>query len=187
MRTGAGRRATKVKAEHVQRLDVRRWFSEGALRQGMCGQWVWPASDGSPEARIAFAMRENSLHLEYLLNGRETHQVVSILKSPYYGGGRTWFGCPRCGSRVAVLYVRPKGFACRTCNRIAYQSQSEDWITRLWRREEKLQHRLDRDLSRPKGMHRRTHADIRGEIVRLMLARHEAVDAEMGRRGWADL
>ncbi len=38
-----------------------------------------------------------------------------------FGGERTWFLCPRCDRRRAVLYAYP-GFLCRTCNGLTYSS-----------------------------------------------------------------
>lgn len=46
----------------------------------------------------------------------------------FFGGCRTWFLCPtpRCGRRVAVLYLGGTGiFACRHCLKLSYASQLE--------------------------------------------------------------
>jgi hypothetical protein len=77
-----------------------------------------------------------------------------------YGGCRPWFGCRQCGRRVAVLYPRQRGFACRRCNRIAYASQSGDEIDRTWRKQSKLERRLREHRRAPKGMHSSTYGRI---------------------------
>jgi hypothetical protein len=93
----------------------------------------------------------------YRMNGELMDQRVPILRtSCHFGGLRSWFGCPRCGGRVAMLYLRNRGFACRKCNRIAYGSQSDDAMGRAWRKQAKVERRLGDALRRSKGVHR-TH------------------------------
>lgn len=93
--------------------------------------------------------------------GNPMRQHVPIMTSECnFGGVRYWFGCPRCGRRVAVLYLRARGFACRGCNRIAYASQSGDEIDRTWRKQAKLEQLLGDHWRRPKGMHSSTYDRI---------------------------
>lgn len=102
--------------------------------------------------------------------GGETWQDVSqriplTTTACTFGGARQWFCCPRCGRRVAILYLL--GWpACRSCNRLAYPSQSEDAIGRGWLRQRRIERRLaggagEWNHRRPKGMRRATFDRLR--------------------------
>jgi ribosomal protein S27AE len=98
-------------------------------------------------------------HTEYVIRRLEGwRQRVPILATGCTNGGkRYWFGCPRCGKRAAILYLHSHRFACRNCQRLAYASQSEDEVGRMWRKQSKVEERLGGSWNRPKGMHRYTH------------------------------
>ena len=159
MRSGAGRPAFHVKAEHCRRIDVRRWQRQGLLRLGSSGTWQWTCGEtGERLASIGYRCDGTTVTLSYSIDGNA--QMQSLELSPSfcnYGGTRPWFRCPIRGERVAVLYLRAGRFACRQCQRIAYGSQSDDACARTWRRQAKLEARLALDWERPKGMHSSTH------------------------------
>ena len=69
-----------------------------------------------------------------------------------YGKSRPWFACPVCQRRAGVLYMRAGRFACRNCQRVSYASQSDDVLDRMWRKQTKIEKRLDENGRRPKGM-----------------------------------
>ncbi len=167
MRSGAGRPGWHVKAEHCKRIDIRRWAREGLLRPGVSSSWVWTDREtGEHLASIGFRAAEHSVSLSYSLNDVPMRQHVPVDRTTcHYGGERAWFGCPRCSRRVAVLYLRNSGFACRLCQRVAYASQSGDASDRAWRRQYKLEARLDANWQRPKGMHQRTHERLLDRII----------------------
>ena len=49
------------------------------------------------------------------------HQPVTLTTTPCaLGGNRTWFACPACNKRVAVIYGAGRLFACRKCKGLAY-------------------------------------------------------------------
>jgi hypothetical protein len=79
-----------------------------------------------------------------------------------YGGTRTWFLCPAegCGRRCAVLYCRERGFACRRCNGLVYQTQREHRSGRGFLKYERIRRRLGSAFAearrKPKWMHWRT-------------------------------
>lgn len=93
-----------------------------------------------------------------------------------YGGSRPWFLCPRCGRRVALLYLLSHGLGCRTCARLAYESQYEAPAWRLLNRAMRAQATFDRMFSegRPKGMHWKTYSR------KLSRLREKAADYERG-------
>jgi hypothetical protein len=51
--------------------------------------------------------------------------TVSLNKVPnnYGGHDRIYFNCPRCHSRVRLLYVTKEALFCRNCVRLSYPSQ----------------------------------------------------------------
>lgn len=154
-RYGAGRPGWHRKAEHCQRLDVRRWQREGCLKPGHAGLWGWTDPDtGERIASIGYSVEPGALRLRYTVNkGEPVALCVSILRTPCnYGGTRAWFGCPRCGRRVAVLFLAGEWFQCRHCARVAYASQSETATGRAWRKQAKTEAKLNADGSKPKGM-----------------------------------
>lgn len=162
-RYGAGRPAQKVKAEHCRRIDARRWQREGILTHGSVGLWQWTDSEtGARIASIGYRVDASTVVLDYQLNGAPMLQFAPVLKTAcHYGGTRAWFGCPRCGRRVAILYLRSgAGFTCRQCGRISYRSQSEDAIGRAWIRQRKAEAKLDPNTRRPKGMHQATYSRL---------------------------
>ena len=120
--------------------------------------------------------------LDFRLNGAPIQQRVPILHSErHYGGTRPWFACPRCGRRIAILYSSARGFACRSCNQVAYSSQSEDAICRLRRKQGKLERRLDKGWKRPKGMHHTTRDRLVRQIIELGGRWEMAMDTEQAR------
>jgi hypothetical protein len=184
MRWGAGRPAWRVKAEHCKSIDARRWAREGILPGPRSGSWAWWI-EGEQTGSISYASDGHALTLSYTLSGEPVRQRVPILSTPCtYGGRRYWFGCPRCGRRVAVLYLRNIGFGCRKCCRIAYASQSEDAMDRAWRRQAKIERKLDEDWQRPKGMHQATYDRLLGRIMDCEEQRDDALAGCMARLGF---
>jgi hypothetical protein len=101
------------------------------------------------------------------LNGGEWEDVEQTISfdrtSCNYGGFRTWFLCPRCWQRVALLYGAGKYFLCRHCYNLIYSSQQEGRADRLMRKARKIRARLGvgDDLMepiwfKPKNMHQKT-------------------------------
>ena len=70
----------------------------------------------------------------------------------------------RCPRRVAVLYLRQGVFACRHCQRVAYSSQSDDALDRMWRKQAKIEGRLVDNWRRPKGMRQCTYQRLIGTL-----------------------
>jgi hypothetical protein len=177
MRCGAGRPGWHVKSEHCRRLDVRRWHREGLLRPGTSMGWIWTDREtGERLASIGVSVADERVTLRYSINDVPiTQQVPLDRTSCTYGGTRSWFHCPRCTQRVAVLFLRANGFACRRCQGIAYSSQSEDMTGRAWRRQAKLEARLGPNWQRPKGMHRSTRDNLLDRIFACELVREEAL------------
>ena len=166
MRWGAGRPATHVKAEHCRRIDVRRWRREGLLLAGSAGTWQWSCGEtGERLASIGYQFDGAMVALHYSIDGHACQQSIGLARSSCnFGGTRPWFRCPVGGERVAVLYLRGRRFACRSCQRIAYASQSDDACARTWRKQARVEARLGPNWQRPKGMHKQTHDRLLSSI-----------------------
>lgn len=188
-RYGAGRPGYRVKAEDCRQLDVRRWQREGMLVPGQAGGWYWRDPDtGATRASIGWRVEAGVVVLVYAINGEPVTQRVPIERtSCNYGGSRAWFRCPRCARRVAVLFLRGRGFACRHCQQVAYRSQSEDDMGRAWIKQRKAEAKLGENWSRPKGMHHATRERLLSVIFDCEQARTDALAAFLDRQigtGW---
>lgn len=186
VRWGAGRPGTKTIGERLQRVDIRVWARRGDLRQP--GHFVWTWKRGEEHAG-SVSVRVNPLEavtLEYSVttNGQRRDVVQRIALDRvgcHFGGWRQWFACPCCEKRVAMLYLRCGRFACRHCQRVAYASQSEDEMARMWRKQSRLETCLGDHWSRPKGMWRGTYLRLFEAIVDCE-ERREAAMADLAQR-----
>jgi hypothetical protein len=163
-RFGAGRRGWRVKAEHLLQLDARKMAREGAIEQGSglrMGSWSW-RQNGEEVGRVGYTASRDTV----TVYAGEFHQALPVLRTPcHYGGSRCWFGCPRCGRRVAILYWRNgPGFGCRGCSQVAYSTQSKGWLERAVHRQAKTESRLTEEGLRPRGMHRKTYDALLADI-----------------------
>lgn len=182
-RYGAGRPGWRLKAEHVQRIDVRRWHRAGTLRAGYAGTWAWHVGD-EPAGSIGYSAQEGGVTLQYSCDGNATTQRIVLDRTRcHFGGSRSWFVCPRCSARVAVLYLRGGRFACRRCQRVSYASQSEDHCARTWRKQARLEARLGKHWRRPKGMHRATHERLLDVIMACEDARYASLAGHLQQMG----
>lgn len=178
MRYGAGRPGWHVKAEHCSRIDARRWAREGLFEAYRFGSWVWrDAETDEVTAQIGYRGEGGAISLNFTVNGDPVRQFIRELRTPCnFGGSRSWFACPRCARRVAVLFLRGNaGFVCRHCGRVAYGSQSDDDMGRAWRKQRRAEGKLGSGWARPKGMHATTRARLMGVILECEQRRDEAL------------
>ena len=180
MRCGAGRPGYKVKAEHLCRVDVREWARRGYLRGACAFTWSWQRG-GEPAGSIGVRVHgPDALTLNYTATvgdvRRDVTERLTMVNTPCaYGGARPWFKCPCCARRVAMLYLRGGRFACRLCKRVAYSSQSDDALDRLWRRQDKIEKRLAPHWQRPKGMRHHTYARLWAGLMDCEARRDDAL------------
>jgi hypothetical protein len=160
-------------------LDVNKLHRGGWLEPGRACSWQWTWGYYDDKSTISIAALAGSLRLTFRVkdNGgkdwQSVEQYVEIERTPCnYGGTRPWFLCPRCGRRVSVLYGA-KAFYCRACHCIAYQSQSETYEDRCFRRANKLRQRMGGEpgceayIPKPKGMRWATHERVVQEVREL--------------------
>lgn len=102
--------------------------------------------------------------LDYSYRGKDYRYKVAVTKTAcHYGGYRYWWLCPNCSKRVGVLYCAGV-YVCRHCIGALYRTQLMQPIDKLFRRVEKIRHKLGWQAgiahghgNRPKGMHRKTY------------------------------
>jgi hypothetical protein len=189
IRWGAGRPGWRLIGEHCRRIDARVWHRAGTLREGYSGSWIWHRG-GEHTGSIGYSIEGACAVLRYSADGAAITERVGLERTPcHLGGSRTWFRCPRCAARVAVLYMRGGRFACRGCQRVAYASQSEDACGRSWRKQSKIEARLGDYWRRPKGMHYATHERLLAAIGECVSIRDRLLVAFAARHGlidWSD-
>jgi hypothetical protein len=182
-RYGAGRPGWRVKAEHCLRLRAQDLKRHGVMQGTGYFGWHWTNSySGEETGSIGITASAGSLRLNFSTSGTPVTQHVPLDRTPcHFGGTRVWLCCPRCSRRVGVLYLRGGNFVCRHCGRLAYASQSDDVMGSSWRRQHRLEARLGDNLTRPKGMHHRTHQKLMREIVQCWETRDLALVDFMAR------
>lgn len=139
------------------------------------GEWTrWrkkPLCEECPAVDIREVARRRLVSLERVGRlsfscGDSSITVSLTWTSCTYGGRRPWFLCPRCSRRVAKVYLHRGRWGCRECFDLAYQTQREDALGRVYAKEHRIFRKLDeRDPrgqllplpERPKGMHWRTY------------------------------
>jgi hypothetical protein len=185
LRYGAGRPGWHGKVEHCRNIDVRRFQRENMLRPG---SWSWQWRDTETQevvSSIGIIGAATHMILNYTTEGVSVREHIDITRTPCkLGGSRTWFHCPSCYGRVAKLYLRGGRFACRDCQRLAYASQSEDTLGRLWRQQAKIEAKLAGNWKRPKHMHQSTFERLRRRLWDLEAARDDAFVLAVHRMGW---
>ena len=172
------RSSNAATTEASKRIDIRWLKKKGFLNPGTNGTLSWNRG-GEPTGWIRFSTFDNRIDLKYRIQfyGNEEWQDVSESvwfdkTACNYGGQRTWFICPHCGKRAAVLYGEQRLFLCRKCSNLVYSSQHESALDRLSRKAKKIEQRLaDGDTGeicgKPKGMHWRTYHRLRQADNRL--------------------
>lgn len=156
----------KAKTSDYRFVDIRRWQRDGMLVRPSF-TWSW-FRHGERIASIAAMVTKSVITLQYRIkrNG-EWHDVDCKVRlgttGCNLGGARTWFICPCCGRRVAILYIG-KVPACRKCYQLSYPSQCETSNDRQIRRLDNIRERLGWEAGfmngeggKPKGMHWKTY------------------------------
>jgi hypothetical protein len=70
-----------------------------------------------------YSIRAASSELRVWIDGK-TQRIALTQSSPYFGGTRWWFQCPKCGHRVTRLHrpIASRSFLCRNCYELTYES-----------------------------------------------------------------
>lgn len=171
---GSGRRGGRDCTDQYRSVDVRRLRREGALRAGTAFNYSWTRPGGEVSS-ISARATDDCVQFHYSIRERggpwvEVSCDARLDFTPmHFGGRQTWWRCPCCDRRVALLYVG-RSMACRHCWNLAYRSEREGQADRARRRAEKIRARLGWRLGigypcgdKPRGMHWRTFERLRAE------------------------
>jgi hypothetical protein len=161
-------------------LDIRRLHRRGLMHAGSSFGWRWNY-DGEPCGNIGVYVRVSDVELSYTRTpngGTPQHMRYDVpldWTRCHLGGSRQWFRCPWCHQRCAILYgLSSDGyFGCRLCLRLGYASEAEDTGGRLWRKQRKLEAKLNEDGGKPKWMRGRTFEHIYERIDAVEEARDQ--------------
>ena len=112
-------------------VDIRKMHRQGQLRSD--ASTVITDRAGHAETQLAAQTDQVTIRhgIRLLAGFRElARQTIKLDKTPcHYGGERSWFRCPGCDRRVAVLYgqklengasVKNRRFKCRRCHNFVY-------------------------------------------------------------------
>lgn len=192
---GSGRpagRAGRSTTEESLPLDIRRLRRSGALAPGRACSWQWTVND---RIRASIQVRADTWQVELTYSytahrqpAEVIRQVVMLEKTPCtLGGQRTWFRCPTCARRVAVIYSSGRLFACRACKGLAYASQRETDDDRAARRADRIRKLLgwkpgilNEPGGKPKGMHWRTFRRLVAEHDTWTMSALEGMGRRLG-------
>ena len=166
---------TRSTTESVPSLDVRKLNRDGLLAKGT--RSTVKAENTATTTLIACA---DSIEIAYTLSDGKAQplrvsQAVTLTTTPCnYGSDRTWFECPCCDRRVAVVYMSDQ-VACRKCHGLHYRSQSESPKTRMLRRLKKISSELqssanpicDPTPQRPRHMKKSKYAELVAEAEKI--------------------
>lgn len=176
-RWGAGRPGWKAKTSQYRSIDARRLNRDGLLKAGIAYGWQWKDDAGEVLSSISIRTHHDSMTVSYRIKGEDVEQRIAIARTPCnYGGERTWFVCPYCRKRVALLYLS-RQVACRKCFRMTYPSQCEDVAGRMWRKQAKLEARLHSG----KRMTTATRERLIDELCRVEEAKDAVLFGQMAR------
>lgn len=174
-------KTTKPFPEQFITLDVRELQRHEGLEPGQIYD-LHRYKRGSKCGTFSIAMYKDYMELRYTApneqDSKPDSQIIDIARTPcHFGGDRPWFLCPgdQCGKRVAILYG-PDSMLCRHCWRIAYQSQRENQIQRMFRKLRSIEasytgrpnNSAPKDRTRPKGMHHRTFGLLQEKHQRMI-------------------
>ena len=171
---GSGKRwDTKKTTESQHRIDIWWLKKKGYLRPGVAGSLAW-SWGGKQTGIIGYRMETGYMVLSYRYRRhggewKNVEQSISFDWTPCnYGGKRTWFLCPHCNRRVALLYGAGRLFLCRHCYNLTYASQQAQRHERLMEKARAIKQRLGGSANlaepfpeKPKGMHWETYCRLR--------------------------
>jgi hypothetical protein len=169
---GSGRRFQNRRGpnlEEVPQLDVRVLKRNGLFDLSASNGSIKWTNLGLSECALEYTYKDSTLSISYAV---KTPQKASKTVSEHifidrttcnYGGTRTWFSCPACNARKAILYCASKRFLCRQCYGLNYSCQNEVYADRMIRKARKLRSKLGASMDlqrpiseRPHGMYRTT-------------------------------
>lgn len=199
---GSGRRDQSGRdvTEASRPLDIRKLHRAGVLRPGRWFGWQWTVNERVvAEIQVRVEVWRVVLAYRHRRHGdaawQDVEQPIRLDHTACtYGGMRTWWLCPSCARRVAILYGAGKLYACRHCYQLAYSCQRETTDDRAARRADTIRRRLgwepgilNGDGGKPERMRWRTferltarHQALVGESLAAMAKRFGLRGSDLG-------
>ena len=174
---GSGRRFQNRRGpslEEIPHLDVRALKRGGLFDQSSSNGTIKWTNIGLTECALEYAYADSTLSISYAV---KTLQTASETVSEHifidrttcnYGGTRTWFSCPNCNARKAILYCASKRFLCRQCYGLNYSSQNEVYADRMIRKARKLRSKMGASMDLQQPISERPHGMYRATFERLI-------------------
>jgi hypothetical protein len=169
---------SKLTVESQYRIAICQLKKKGYILPGKTGLWI-SSRNGKRTDSLDLSMEADHMVLNYWHRPRggewgKVDQIIYLDRTPCnYGGHRTWFLCPGCWKRVAVLYRAGKYFRCRHCYGLTYSSQKKNRMARLGKKVSKIRMRMGGDGNlldpfpdKPKNMQWKTYFRLRRESER---------------------
>jgi hypothetical protein len=160
------------------RLDASQLKRLGAFAEGYDGRLIWQDADGMPGPSVRVLGGSDAIQIEDVAKRpdgsweRRNEHIPLLTSDRNYGGAQTYFGCPRCATRVKRLYIGSARFLCRHCLGLVFTSSQERSVDRAFRRMRKLRRRVGANTGledpigpKPKGMHQRTFDRLFNQIL----------------------
>ena len=185
---GSGRRFQHrgPNLEEVPRLDARALKRSGLFDQSSSNGSIKWANPGLPEAAVEYVYTDSTLSISYAV---KAHQAPSEAVSERifidrtacnYGGTRTWFRCPNCNARKAILYCASKRFLCRQCYGLNYSCQNEVYADRMIRKARKLRSKLGASMDLQTPISERPHGMYKTAFERLVRKDQDNISSVIG-------
>ena len=196
--SGSGNRwryDTKGTVDASKRLDIRYLKQHGMLRSGLYNMSWSRRGEPSGSAAIRVVAGESmTVIFSWRRDSSEEWQpmekIVRLAQTACaFGGSRSWFVCPYCSRRVALVILDAGHVACRHCLNLTYASCNEDAIDRSWRKRDKYKAKMGGDdkvlYLKPKGMHQRTWQRLRHQYYEAEMQGWEKMDLRLDAiKGW---
>ena len=185
-RSGAGRPAYNAKAGDLISIDVRDFAKRGYLDRNVSFTWHWSRGEEPAGSISIYVVARSFITLRYTQTikgeARDYANQVDLTYTPcHFGKSRPWLFCPFCNRRLAKLYLRAGRFACRHCQNVAFNSQSESVAGRSWRTQRKIEAKIGQDWQRPKGMRLATFQRLQLKLYANMNSRYAALEVSTAR------
>jgi hypothetical protein len=178
----------KARCEGALFLDVRMLKKRGWLVPGSSAVVTWKM--GATTSSVEIKASEGKVRVSWASGGVGYEESLPRCSSSQpLGGERSWWSCPGCSSRCAILYMRSMRWRCRACHDLVHASTRERCPIERVRRKHRLValklgltgdavHAPDMNAplfpERPKGMHGATYTKL---IQQHLSMRAEAIQA----------
>ena len=166
----------------VPNLDARVLKRNGLFYLNASNGWIKRTNKGLAECVLEYIYVDPMQSIKTLQTACESvsEHIFIDRATCNYGGTRTWFSCPACNARKAILYCASKRFLCRQCYGLNYSSQNEVYADRMIRKARKLRSKLGASMDLQRPISERPHGMYRATFERLIKQDQDNVGRVVG-------